>query len=142
VRPVGNLSSEQAFAIFVSALGPEQIEALTRRLKAPKGHGRLAGWVVRHRPVWSDWRRADADALIEALEELKAFKPDGNLETAFAVGTSLDGKDLAALAEAVSEIRDSVRVEDLRRQGLEGPELGQALHAARRERLRAAQKSG
>lgn len=139
--PIPPMSPAQAFATYVSALDPEAIVAMTVRLKAPKACARLAGWVARHRPQWSDWRRADAGDLVRALEAVHAFRPDSDLEEALTVCAVLGGAALPALKQAVAQVRTSVQVESLRAAGLEGAALGQALTDARRERLEQAQKS-
>ena len=139
IAPTPALNPKQSFAAYVSGLEPEAIAALTHRLKAPKAHARLAGWVARRRPLWSDWRQADAGELARALEEVGAFRPDSHLEEALAVCTTLGGVGLDALAQAVAEISASVQVSALQARGLEGPALGRALSDARREALARAQ---
>ena len=139
--PAESMNLAQAFAIYVSNLSAEAIAAMTVRLKAPKTCARLAGWVVRQRPHWADWRRADAGELVSALEALHAFRPDSNLEEALAVCEALGGVELPALARAVEQIRASVQVEPLRAAGIEGAALGQALSDARRATLLEAQKA-
>ena len=137
--PSPDLNPKQAFAVYVSGLDPQAIAAMAGRLKAPKAHARLAGWVARRRPLWSDWRRADAGELTRALEEVGAFRPDSQMEEALAVCTTLGGVALDALAQAVEGIRESVQVSELQEKGLEGPALGRALADARREKLAVAQ---
>jgi tRNA nucleotidyltransferase (CCA-adding enzyme) len=139
VAPASHLGSAQSYAAYVSALSVDEIESLSGRLKAPKIHARLARWTARYRALWSDWRKADAAALLRALGELQAFKPESTLDTAVELCTSLGGVDLEALARAVAAISASVRVEDLQARGLSGPALGQALNDARQELLAQAQ---
>ncbi len=133
--PAAGLDPKQSFAAYVSTLDPESIAAMARRLKAPKAHARLAGWVVRHRSHWWDWRQADAGELVRALEEVQAFRPDSRLDETLAVCGSLGGLALEALARAVETVQASVQVEALAARGLEGPALGEALTDARRKKL-------
>jgi tRNA nucleotidyltransferase (CCA-adding enzyme) len=139
--PAGSMSSEQAFATYVSALDPDAIAVLAGRLKAPKACARLAGWVARQRPLWSDWRQAEAGDLVRALEEVHAFRPDSHLVEALTVCAALGGTDLDALLRAASDIRASVQVAPLRAAGLEGAALGRALSDARRIKLQEAQQA-
>ncbi len=137
--PAASLRGSAAFAAFVSPLSSAQIEVLTKRLKAPKSHQRLALWVVRNRAAWVDWRCADPDGLLAALEEMQAFKPDNGLREALEVAESLGAANTSALVEAVTGIRERVSAAVLQAQGLSGPELGQALTEARRAQLIEAQ---
>lgn len=139
--PAESMNLAQAFATYVSSLEAEAVAAMTTRLKAPKACARLAGWVVRHRSHWADWRRADAGELVSALEALHAFRPDSSLEEALAVCELLGGVELPALTRAVEQIRATVQVEPLRAAGMEGAALGQALSDARRATLLEAQKA-
>jgi tRNA nucleotidyltransferase (CCA-adding enzyme) len=142
IVPAAGLAGAGAFAAFVSQLEEGEIVALTARLKAPKSHQRLALWIVRHRKVWLDWRRADPDKLMNALGEVQAFKPENGVEAAFAVASSLGGEALNDLVDAVASVSRSVSVEDLQARGLSGPALGEALANGRRERLALAQAGG
>ena len=142
VAPASELTGAEAFAAFVSPLEEAEITSLTDRLKAPRSYQRLALWIARHRKVWPDWRQADPDALMAALGEVQAFKPDSGLEAAFAVASSLGAEGAADLIAAVRSVREAVRVEALQAEGLSGPALGQALTDARRDRLVLAQTDG
>lgn len=142
VTPGQTMSGAGAFAVFASSLPAAEIESLTQRLKAPKSYQRLALWVVRNRSAWTDWRRADPDALLAALAELQAFRPDNRLSEALEVAAALGAVGVAELMDAVAAVNARVSVEQLQAEGLSGPELGQALAAARREQLAAAQSAG
>jgi len=142
VAPASELTGAEAFAAFVSPLEEAEITSLTDRLKAPRSYQRLALWIARHRKVWPDWRQADPDALMAALGEVQAFKPDSGLDAAFAVASSLGAEGAADLIAAVRSVREAVRVEALQAEGLSGPALGQALTDARRDRLVLAQTDG
>jgi len=142
VAPASELKGAEAFAAFVSPLEEAEITSLTDRLKAPRSYQRLALWIARHRKVWPDWRQADPDALMAALGEVQAFKPDSGLDAAFAVASSLGAEGAADLIAAVRSVREAVRVEALQAEGLSGPALGQALTDARRDRLVLAQTDG
>ncbi len=133
--PASGLTDAGAFAVYVNALSEAEITALTKRLKAPRVHQRLALWIVRHKAVWVDWRQAEPDALMAALGEVQAFKPDSHLDGMLDVAASLGGKDIADLNRAVVSAREQVSVEKLRSEGLSGPRLGQALMDAHREQL-------
>lgn len=137
--PAAGLAAAGAFAAYVSALREAEIDALAKRLKAPKSHQRLALWLARNKAVWTDWRQADPDALMMALNELQAFKPANGLEDALRVASSLGGKAVDDLIEAVSAVREQISVQRLQSEGLSGPELGQALNDARRDQLVQAQ---
>jgi tRNA nucleotidyltransferase (CCA-adding enzyme) len=142
VAPASELTGAEAFAAFVSPLEEAEITSLTDRLKAPRSYQRLALWIARHRKVWPDWRLADPDALMAALGEVQAFKPDSRLDAAFAVASSLGAEGAADLIPVVRSVREAVRVEALQAEGLSGPALGQALTDARRDRLVLAQTDG
>ncbi len=137
--PGSGLAGAGAFAAYVSALHERDIQALTKRLKAPKSHQRLGLWVARNRSVWTDWRQADPDALLAALNEVQAFKPENGLAEALGVVSSLGGKAVEDLSEAVAAIRAQVSAEQLQTEGLSGRALGEALGNARRQRLMQAQ---
>lgn len=139
VPPANGLHGAAAFAAYVSPLPEDEVRALTLRLKAPKAHQRLALWLTRHRGVWQDWRRADPEALMVALQEVQAFKPDNGLAGALQVAATLGAQDTAELMAAVALVRAEVSSEALQAQGLSGPELGTALAEQRRQRLVGAQ---
>ena len=137
--PASGLSGAGAFAAYVSPLCEADIVSRTKRLNAPKSHQRLALWLARNRVAWTDWRRADPDALMAALNEVQAFKPDSGLEPALRVAASLGGDAVDDLIIAVSAVRERISVERLQSEGLSGPALGRALDSARREQLVKAQ---
>ena len=141
VQPAEHLRGAGAFAAFVSPLSTAEIEALTRRLKAPKSYQRLALRIVRNHAIWCDWRNADPVALMDALAEVQAFKPDNGLKEVLEVAKTLGASDTEALLDVVARVGEQVSVALLQGQGLTGPALGRALTEARCELLRSAQTS-
>lgn len=137
--PAGLEAGAQRYAAYVSSLDAESLSEISARLKAPRAYARLAGWIVRYGPVWRDWHSADAARLYRALSECRAFKPNGELQGALAVGQALGGKDLDALRQVVASINSEVRVDKLQAEGHSGAALGRALDDARVRQLALAQ---
>jgi tRNA nucleotidyltransferase (CCA-adding enzyme) len=140
--PGPELTDAGAFAVYVSVLSEAEIASLAKRLKAPKSHQRLALWIARHKSAWINWRQADPDALMSALSEIQAFKPDNGLGDALEVASNLGASGCDELISAVASAREQISVEDLKDRGLNGPELGRALTAARRDQIVDAQRRG
>jgi len=131
----------QRFAAYVSSLSEEQVEALTRRLKAPNSFRQLATRVVRHRDTLARWQTVPADRLYQALLECGAFRSDAAFDAVLAVVEALERQNLDALRETARRVRDEVNAEALSGQSLSGKALGEALTAARIEALELAQSS-
>ena len=143
-EPVGVAGLEtdaQRYAAYVSVLPEDEVAQLSMRLKAPRAHAGLAGWIVRYRPVWENWRAADVAELYRALSECRAFKPAGTLRGALQVARVLGGEGLDALARVVDAINAEVRVQDLQAEGHAGASLGRALDESRQRRLALAQSA-
>ncbi|MFV2089936.1 MAG: hypothetical protein ACC642_04705, partial [Pseudomonadales bacterium] len=134
--------ADQRFGAYVGELSRGEVDAMARRLKVPKSHHRLAGWIA----DWADgvarWRDQQPEVLYRALSEARAFHPDSPLVRFLAVVESLKSVDLEPLVGMLDGVSVAVTPAKLQARGLAGAELGRALDEARVEAIAVALASG
>ena len=136
----GLRDAEARYGAIGWSLEPTAIEALSKRLKAPKAFARLADDIAGHGRLLSDWRRADAEELLAALIAINGFRDPSRRRAALIVAAFKAGVDLDPLDAALARIERELAAE---RQGwpdLSGPEMGARLRQVRLDRLAEAQR--
>ena len=130
----GSLSSldakgaERTFVRLVADLGDEEFASLCQRIKIPRRFRQLAGDCRAFAGILARWQAGPAEELLDALLSMKVAH---NLERLSAVLDVLEVEEeeaLLSLAQSLSEI-------SLPPDTPQGPEYGQALQAARMEKV-------
>jgi tRNA nucleotidyltransferase (CCA-adding enzyme) len=134
VEPVtctGLESDAQRFAAWASGLSEAAAVTLGGRLKVPRAHLSLTRWIARHGRSLAGWPRVPAEAVYQALTEIRGFKEDGELAAGLELVEVLFDVELSTLADAARTIRREVTGAALIDRGLAGQELGRVLEAER-----------
>lgn len=120
-------------------LGADAMNALSDRLKAPNDFRRAGLDVARHGRVLVGWRTAQSASLLDAMKSAGAIRqPEWFARIATIVGecASVDLSGLIAVGHDIA----AVASEPFRKLGHEGVALGRALHDARLDLIRTAQR--
>ena len=136
----GLRDAEARYGAIGWSLAPTAIEALSKRLKAPKAFARLADDIACHGRLLSDWRRADAEELLAALIAINGFRDPDRHRAALDVAAFKAGVDLDPLDAALARIERELAAERQSWPDLSGPEMGARLRRARLDRLAEAQR--
>lgn len=138
VLPPTLAGAEQRFAALASPLTPPRVAALGARLKAPRRYQRLAGQVARFTSTLATWRNRSAADVLEALNGIGALDPRHDAGPALRVIQTISGQDLAPLRSLLERLK-AVVAEPFLAEGLTGRAVGEAIEAARRDRIAQAQ---
>lgn len=132
-------SAEQSFALLLSALPAEAVEAIRGRLRPPRRFGELARLCNRRLDDFIRAGEASAEALLKLLEQCDAFRREERFEEllaswALAAPASAANRDL--LRRALDTCK-SVDIAQLANADIGAAEIGERLRRRRAERLRA-----
>ena len=122
-------------------LPPEAAADLSRRLKAPNRFRYLAEQVATHGRTLAEWQAQSPEQVLEAISAIGGTGTQRDPEPALAVVEACAGCDLSGLRRVVDRVR-SIGSEGFRDRGLSGKALGEAIRAARLERIRSVRASG
>lgn len=125
----------ERYAATAGLLPSADCERISARLKTPGAYRRLAILLARWGTVFANWRVRPAPTVQAGLNAARAFKPDSLLDPALQIVEALGHVDLADLRQLVQSVSQSVQPFELRKQGLEGADLGKALEAARLQKI-------
>lgn len=126
-------------------LGLMPLEALCTRLRVPQAYARLAQKVVRHHGEIHKALTLDAEGLVNLIEQLDGLRQPETFEEAL-IASEADARGRPGYEEMAYpqgdrlrmalQLMQSIKAADLLASGLQGPQLGEALKAARIEAIR------
>ena len=132
---------EHRFGALAWRLPVPSVAALATRLKAPARFHHISEQVARHGGTLAGWRKASAEAVLDALTGIGAFRAEQDPEPALAVIEACAGCSLSELRCLIDRLR-AVGSRPFVDRGLTGRAIGDAIRSERLERIRATRPAG
>ncbi len=128
-----------AAVLFPCVASEADAVRLAKRLRADRDTAQLLKRAAAAHDLWARAERGEFEALFELAGRWRAFDGGSDFDSLLAVcaAQSPDSRAGVLLQAALPAAR-AVSVDSLRAQGLDGPALGEALAAARKDAMRAA----